>query len=133
MKLSVENKNRDWFELATALSVITGCLVLIGWAFDLPAFKSLSPGLPSMNPNTAVSLFLAGASLRLLGGVADGIPSYFSLDVRLAWRARKNLEISVVGQNLLDNHHPEFGTSPLVRSPLVEIRRDVYGKATWSF
>ena len=65
--------------------------------------------------------------------MADGIPSYFSLDARLAPRARKNLEIAVVGQNLLDDHHPEFGTSPLVRSPLVEIRRGVYGKVTWRF
>ena len=56
-----------------------------------------------------------------------------STDAQLAWRARKDLEISVVGQNLLDNRHPEFGTSPLVRSPLVETRRGVHGKTTWRF
>lgn len=76
---------------------------------------------------------LSGFNPSGVPGVADGIPSYFSFDARLAWRARKNLEVSVVGQNLLDNHHPEFGTSPLVRSPLVEIRRAVYGKTAWSF
>lgn len=66
-------------------------------------------------------------------GTANDIPSYFALDVRVGWRALANLELAVVGQNLLDRHHPEFGTSPLVRSPLVEIRRGVYGKATWRF
>lgn len=66
-------------------------------------------------------------------GVRDGIPSYFSFDARLAWRAGENLEISVVGQNLSNSHHPEFGTSPLVRSPLVEIRRAVRAQATWRF
>lgn len=66
-------------------------------------------------------------------GVADEIPSYFSLDARLAWRVGKNLEIALVGQNLLDDHHPEFGTSPLVRSPLVEIQRAVYGTGVWRF
>lgn len=59
------------------------------------------------------------------------IPAYFSLDARWAWRPRKDLEISLVGQNLLDSHHPEFGTSSVVRSPVVEIQRAVYGKVTW--
>lgn len=66
-------------------------------------------------------------------GVADAVPSYFSADARLAWRLRSNLELSLVGQNLLDGHHPEFGTSALVRSPLVEIRRGASLRATWQF
>lgn len=76
---------------------------------------------------------LSGFNPSGVPGVADGVPSYFSFDARLAWRARTNLEIAAVGQNLLDDHHAEFGTSPLVRSPLVEIRRGVYGKVTWRF
>lgn len=72
-----------------------------------------------------------------LGAPAAGFPNvidqYFSLDARLGWRPRKGLELSVVGQNLLDQAHPEFGTSPLVRSPLVELRRGFYTKLTWSF
>ena len=36
------------------------------------------------------------------------IPGYVSLDLRLGWHPLKNLEISLVGQNLLDNQHPEF-------------------------
>lgn len=60
------------------------------------------------------------------------IPSYFSLDVRLAWRPTKNLEFSVVGQNLLDNHRPENAWE--VFSPRVaEIERGVYGKVSYSF
>lgn len=66
-------------------------------------------------------------------GVSDVVSEYFSLDARLSWRPRQNLEFSLVGQNLLDNHHPEFGTSPVVKSPLVEIERSVYGKVTWRF
>ena len=52
------------------------------------------------------------------------------MDVRLAWKPRENLEFAVVGQNLLDNQHPELGTSPLVRSPLVEVERSAYGMVT---
>ena len=72
-----------------------------------------------------------------LGAPAAGVPNviaqYVSLDARLSWRPRKHWELSVVGQNLLDAYHPESGTSPIVRSPLVELRRSVYGKVTWRF
>ncbi|MBL9169470.1 MAG: TonB-dependent receptor [Verrucomicrobiales bacterium] len=52
------------------------------------------------------------------------VDSYFSIDVRLAWQY-KRMEFSVVGQNLYDSKHPEFGTQ--------EIPRSVYGKITWRF
>ena len=72
-----------------------------------------------------------------LGAPAAGVPNviaqYVSLDARLSWRPRKHWELSVVGQNLLDAYHPESGTSPIVRSPLVELRRSIYGKITWRF
>ncbi len=60
---------------------------------------------------------------------APPVPSYFTADLRLAWRARDNLELSIVGQNLLDEQHPEFGP-PATRQ---EIPRSVYGKITWRF
>jgi iron complex outermembrane receptor protein len=57
------------------------------------------------------------------------VPSYISCDVRLAWAWKNRLEIALVGQNLLDNQHPEFGP-PVTR---LEIPRSVYGKVTWKF
>ena len=65
-----------------------------------------------------------------LASFTPGIKSYLTMDVRLAWKPRENLEFAVVGQNLLDNQHPELGTSPLVRSPLVEVDRSAYGMVT---
>jgi iron complex outermembrane receptor protein len=56
------------------------------------------------------------------------VPSYFTFDVRLAWQF-KTLVLSIVGQNLLDNQHPEFGAVAGRR----EIERSVYGKVSWSF
>jgi iron complex outermembrane receptor protein len=61
-----------------------------------------------------------------------GVPSYFSLDVRLAWKIGKHTEISVVGQNLLDNQHIEFRPS-VTGGQTTEIQRGVYGKITWRF
>jgi iron complex outermembrane receptor protein len=49
------------------------------------------------------------------------VPAYSSLDLRLAWRPTPALELAVVGQNLLDDHHPEWGGD-------TEIRRAVYGQ-----
>jgi iron complex outermembrane receptor protein len=57
---------------------------------------------------------------------AQRVPGYASLDARVAWRPVPRLEISVVGQNLLDPHHPEFGGG-------VEIERGVYGRASWGW
>ncbi|MCP4689798.1 MAG: TonB-dependent receptor [Desulfobacterales bacterium] len=60
------------------------------------------------------------------------IDSYFSLDIRLGWRPRENLEFSLVGQNLLRKKKPEFYDrfSPIVSTA---VERGVYGKITWRF
>jgi iron complex outermembrane receptor protein len=59
----------------------------------------------------------------------EGIPGYTELDVRLAWRGWQQMELSLVGQNLLHDHHPEFG--PVAQRG--EIQRGVYGKIAWGF
>jgi iron complex outermembrane receptor protein len=63
----------------------------------------------------------------------DTVDAYATFDLRLAWRLRKGLELSLVGQNLTQSHHAEFGTNPFVRSPLVEIERSTYAKLGWRF
>jgi iron complex outermembrane recepter protein len=62
------------------------------------------------------------------------VPSYISMDLRLGWRPRKNLELAVVGQNLLDNQHLEF--NPDIESlftPSAEVPRGVYGTITYKY
>jgi iron complex outermembrane recepter protein len=63
---------------------------------------------------------------------AYDVDSYVALDVRLSWRPRPNLEIAIVGQNLLDNQHPEFVPTS-IRTQRTEVERSVYGKVTWRF
>jgi iron complex outermembrane receptor protein len=56
-------------------------------------------------------------------------PGYSELDLRLGWTAIPRLELSIVGQNLLHDQHPEFG-SPASRQG---IERGAYAKAVWSY
>ena len=64
---------------------------------------------------------------RIVSG--EGLAGYAELDVRLAWDGWRRLELSLVGQNLLHDHHAEFG-EPAARG---EIQRGVYGKLAWGF
>ncbi|MDB6059653.1 MAG: TonB-dependent receptor, partial [Verrucomicrobiales bacterium] len=57
-------------------------------------------------------------------------PSYGELDVRLAWHASQRLEVSLVGQNLLHDHHPEFGPAAPTRA---EIERSCFAKLTYRY
>ena len=69
-------------------------------------------------------------AFRYVAHIANqSVPSYEELDVRLAWLPTPRLELSIVGQNLLDNHHPEFGAL----AGRQEIQRGVYGKVAWRF
>ena len=59
------------------------------------------------------------------------INAYVSMDVRLAWRPNNEIELSLVGQNLLAGQHLEYRQETFT-SP-TEIKRGMYGKITWQF
>ncbi len=55
------------------------------------------------------------------------VSDYFGLDIRIGWKVNHFLDLSLVGQNLLDERHTEFiPSSPSPR----KIPRSVYGKIT---
>ena len=55
---------------------------------------------------------------------SQSVGRYFNLDLRLGWHATKNLDLSLVGQNLLAGHHAEWSGG-------TKIQRGIYTKATW--
>jgi iron complex outermembrane receptor protein len=55
-----------------------------------------------------------------------------SLNFRLGWRPRQDLELSLVGTNLLDSSRVEFAAEALTAFP-VAIERSLYGQIKWSF
>ncbi|HXB57063.1 MAG TPA: TonB-dependent receptor [Vicinamibacteria bacterium] len=70
----------------------------------------------------------ADVSLRWVDAIrSQKTPAYSALDARLAWPVVAKLELAVVGQNLLRDHHLEFGSGPTA----VEIPRSIYGEARW--
>ncbi len=61
------------------------------------------------------------------------ISAFFRFDAGLTWHLAKNLDLSIWGQNLLDDKHPEFGADQYFLAGAGEIQRGVYGKITWRF
>jgi iron complex outermembrane receptor protein len=61
------------------------------------------------------------------------VPSYLRLDLRLGWRPTKTFDLSLVGQNLLDNRHPEWSSIRGVPTTSSEAQRSGYVQASWRF
>lgn len=59
------------------------------------------------------------------------IPDYVTLDARLAWRPARNLELSLVGQNLLSDSHLEYRQENMTLPTWID--RGMYGKMSWQF
>ena len=51
--------------LTGAFAVVVGCVVLAGWALDVPSIKSVFPALAVMKANTALCFVLSGSALML--------------------------------------------------------------------
>lgn len=70
--------------------------------------------------------------LRYVDAFPGNVPSHIKLDLRIAYSLTPSLELSIVGQNLLEDRHIELvdvnsGTVPS------EVERGVFGNLTWSF
>jgi iron complex outermembrane receptor protein len=79
----------------------------------------------------------AGLELDVLGRHvgelrARGVPSYTTADVRVGWRWRNRLELSLIGQDLLEERHAEFPTIAFIPDNRFIGRRG-YAKAVWRF
>jgi iron complex outermembrane receptor protein len=52
-------------------------------------------------------------TMRRVGALArPAVPAYTAVDLRYGWRLRKGLELSLIGRNLFDPKHAEFGAAP---------------------
>ncbi|MEQ6122110.1 TonB-dependent receptor [Reichenbachiella sp. MALMAid0571] len=58
------------------------------------------------------------------------VPSYSELNAKISWEATDNIAISLVGRNLLNDYHVEYG---FANRETVAIQRSIYGKAIFRF
>ena len=68
--------------------------------------------------------------------IDTGVDAYLRTDVRLGWQVSPEVELSFIGQNLFDNAHQEFNTSPINVggvSENTEIKRSLSAKLTVRF
>jgi iron complex outermembrane receptor protein len=135
VELSVKYQATSWWRLSGNYTWMHKNL--------LPDTDSHDPTGGTLEGNDAENLASFWSSMDLPGHTSfdaivryvdtlpnPSVPAYVELDLRLAWRPVPNLELSVVGQNLVHAHHREWGAA----SPAAaEIPRSVYGKVTWRF
>ena len=71
------------------------------------------------------------AGLRAIDDISNQqVPAYAELNAKLSWQPMANVDLSLVGQNLLHRRHVEFGAPGPTRR---EIERGVYGALAWHF
>lgn len=81
--------------------------------------------MSTYNPNRCTDLDLI---VRYVDDIREqAIGAYIEADLRFAWRPRPNVEVSLVGQNLLDSSHEEFVSNPFVPEIATMPQRGVYG------
>ena len=78
----------------------------------------------SLNPRPGHEFDVA---LRRVAALPDPVvPAYTALDLRYGWRVTTDFVVSLVGRNLLDGGHAEFGAAPgrsvIPRSVLLHLR-----------
>ncbi len=74
---------------------------------------------------------LPAANLELMRTTL--VEAYWALDMRLAWQATPNIELSLVGRNLLEQVHREFAGEALTLYFRNDVERSVYGQVRWQF
>ncbi|MEN8205390.1 MAG: TonB-dependent receptor [Pseudomonadota bacterium] len=75
------------------------------------------------------------AALRYVGDITVtgvNIDSYVEADLRLGWEAKPGLELSIIGQNLLNSRHAEY-LPDFINTQTTGVERSIYGRVTWSF
>lgn len=95
-----------------------------GW----PSYQVNIRSLMNLSPNWEFD-----TSFRYVDKLQEtSVKGYFNFDARLAWKPTSNWELSIVGQNLLQNHHDE-AVATFFPTQNSEIERGVYARIIWRY
>ncbi len=141
LELSSDYQVLDWWRLHLGYDLLEEHLRVKNGEFDVnnglnetadpknQLFLRSSMDLPyNIEFNTALRLI--GAVHNDSGPTVGTVPSYVELDARIAWHATKHLELSIVGENLLHQRHPEAGFPGPAQEWAI---RSAYGKLAYQF
>ncbi len=139
-EIAVDYKPLDWWRLQAAYTYTD-----IQLHYDGDTRGQIFEEYELRSPQNQVSLRSSmdwphNVEFDLWARYVDDIPvyedpeveSYVTLDARIGWRPKKNFDLTVALQNLLDSQHAEFGSS-LIDTRRTEVERGIYIKATWYF
>ncbi len=76
---------KAWAKVASILVALIGGVVILGWLFDIPTLKSISPAWVTMKANTAIGLVLGSASLWLLSQATRRSCRYAQILAAIVW------------------------------------------------
>ena len=124
LRAQINNSGEDYFARNLELSSPQQQAQLHS-SFDLPQNVSLDQGLYWVDQISTLDPINARPTFT-------NVPSYFRLDLRVAWRPFERWEISLVGQNLTQSEHLEQGRT-ILTEPSSEIPRAVYGEVSVKF
>ena len=136
VELSSEWHPIDWWHLRATYSYLR-IQMITGTSLD-PTGRNANGESPQHQASLRSLIQLPGnLELDLWGRFVDrlptlNIPAYVSLDTRLGWKPTKSLDVSIVGQNLVESRRPEF-TSAFVAQSGTEVQRGAYVKLTWRY
>jgi iron complex outermembrane receptor protein len=134
MELAADWQPFDWWRLSGVYSYLQLNLTRDTDSLDASTVRSTEGSSPTHQLSLRSFLSLPGhVEFDLVWRYVDhlpsqGVSSYLTLDAHLGWRPLPSLTVAVVGQNLLTDHHAEFGGGS---SGTTEIERGVYGKVVW--
>ncbi|MDR3387868.1 MAG: TonB-dependent receptor [Rudaea sp.] len=141
VELSIDYQAADWWRLHGGYDPLRENLRVKPGTFDLNAAQNETADpqqrfalRSSMDLPRSMELDVAlrWTDVRYIndGPTIEPVPPYWEMDVRLGWHPIEKVEFSIGGQNLLHDHHVEYGFPGPAQ---VTIGRSVYGKVVWRF
>jgi iron complex outermembrane receptor protein len=132
LELALDWKIWDWWRIKTAYTLCEMRYhqqgTVDGEVFESPAHQVSLRSSFNIGKTLELDLWF-----RYVGELKKmGIGAYSDLDLRLAWHPIKNLELALVGQNLLNARRTEF-YSPFFNYQTFEVERGFYAKVSWKF
>ena len=137
VEMAVEIRPYEWWKLVSTYSFIS-LNADVNDSLDISKVLSIEEDTPQSTATLRSYLdFPYDISFDTVFRYTDSLSAlsvndYLELDARLAWQASEDVEVALVGKNLLNDEHKEFESQVL--SPFsTEIERSVFGTVTVSF